>query len=60
MPRVQFKNLVSPAAMAQQEFSNVLDPQYTRYIKLRSEIESYLTEKYGREIDFKVLVCSRS
>ncbi|KUJ15958.1 uncharacterized protein LY89DRAFT_735100 [Mollisia scopiformis] len=40
--------------MATVEFENVLDPQYSRYINLREELEAYLTEKYGEGIDFKV------
>jgi hypothetical protein len=40
----------------QQEFSNVLDPQYTRYIFLREELQAYLEEKYGTGIDFKIFV----
>lgn len=39
-----------------QEFEYVLDPQYSRYINLREELEAYLTEKYGEGIDFKVFV----
>jgi hypothetical protein len=42
--------------MATQEFLNVLDPQYTRYIHLRADIEAHLAEKYGTEVNFKVSV----
>jgi hypothetical protein len=42
--------------MAQELFLNVLDPMYARYIKLRPELETYLTEKYGEGIDFRVSV----
>lgn len=41
-----------------QEFLNVLDPQYTRYIHIRGEIEAYLIEKYGEETGFQVVVRS--
>ncbi len=46
-----------PGNMAQ-EFLNVLDPQYTRYIYIRDEIEAYLTDKYGENINFQILVRS--
>jgi hypothetical protein len=42
--------------MAQELYLNVLDPMYARYIKLRPELETYLTEKYGEGIDFRVSV----
>jgi hypothetical protein len=46
--------------MAQQElYLNVLDPQYTRYIELRHELENYLIEIYGDDIDFQVSVSER-
>lgn len=40
----------------QEEFEYVLDPQYSRYINLREDLEAYLTEKYGEGKDFKVFV----
>jgi hypothetical protein len=36
--------------------NNVLDPQYARYILLRDELEAYLKEKYGADMDFNVFV----
>jgi hypothetical protein len=42
--------------MTTPEFLNVLEPQYSRYLHLRDDIEAYLTEKYGAEIDFRVFV----
>jgi hypothetical protein len=41
-------------AAQRQEFVNVLDPQYSRYINLREDLEEYLTEKYGPETEYKV------
>jgi hypothetical protein len=43
-------------ATQEEEFEYVLDPQYSRYINLREELEAYLTEKYGEGKDFKVFV----
>ncbi len=37
-----------------QEFVNVLDPQYSRYINLREDLEEYLAEKYGPETQYKM------
>lgn len=34
---------------------NVLDPQYSRYINLREELEAYLAEKYGEATEHKML-----
>jgi hypothetical protein len=42
--------------MAKELFLNILDPQYTRYIQLRHELEAYLTEEYGEDINFRVAV----
>jgi hypothetical protein len=47
------------------EYLNVLDPQDTRYINVREELEAFLVdkycEKYGEDIknvDFEILVRS--
>jgi hypothetical protein len=42
--------------MPQKLYLNTLDPQYARYIDLRRELEAYLTEKYGKDINFQVAV----
>jgi hypothetical protein len=42
--------------MTQVLYLNVLDPQFTRYIELRHELEDYLIEIYGAGIDFQVSV----
>jgi hypothetical protein len=42
--------------MSQELFFNTLDPQFTRYIDIRRELEAYLTEKYGGGINFQVAV----
>ena len=42
--------------MSQKLYLNILDPQYARYIDLRHDLEEYLEEKYGSEIDFGITV----
>lgn len=37
---------------------NVLDPMYTRYIPVGSDLETILVERYGNNINFDVLVCT--
>jgi hypothetical protein len=37
-------------------YLNILDPQYTRYVQLRDDLEKYLIERFGGEIDFQITV----
>lgn len=39
-------------------YLNVLDPSYARYIPVGSDLETYLGERYGDNIDFDVSVCT--
>lgn len=42
--------------MTQPLYLNILDPQYARYVQLRNELEEYLIEQYGEDIDFQITV----
>jgi hypothetical protein len=42
--------------MSQKLYLNILDPQYARYIQVRDELEEYLIELYGEDIDFQIMV----
>jgi hypothetical protein len=44
--------------MAQELYLNILEPQYSRYISLRPELEAYLKEMYPEQSDFQVKVGS--
>jgi hypothetical protein len=39
---------------------NVVDPMYARYIPLKSDLEIYLQERFGCDIDFDVSVRARN
>ncbi|QDS67851.1 hypothetical protein FKW77_007573 [Venturia effusa] len=34
--------------------TNVLDPMFARYIPLKSDLEAYLAERYGNDLNFEV------
>jgi hypothetical protein len=40
----------------EQLYLNILDPQYARYIDLRHDLQEYLEEMYGNDIDFGISV----
>jgi hypothetical protein len=42
--------------MSQELYLNILDPQYARYIDLRHDLQEYLEEMYGNDIDFGISV----
>ena len=42
--------------MAQTLYLNILDPQYARYVQLQDELEEYLIELYGEDINFQIMV----
>jgi hypothetical protein len=44
------------SAMSQELFPNVIDPALARYIELGPDLERFLKNEYGEQIDYKIEV----